>query len=182
MISNMAKHGILGDSWCPFCFNRVESTFHVLWSCHDLKVVRKNFLKLKGVVFGDIMDFMDFMLVCRNLLQISEMELLCIVVWRNWFHRNALVHSDKAVTDMDVVVVSLINSCSSTLDEIGLIIDDISDLMLSSPQCKVCFISRKANMAAHFLAKIGLSLETDCFWMEEVPPSVVPIVLGETPT
>ncbi|KAK3230811.1 hypothetical protein Dsin_002692 [Dipteronia sinensis] len=78
------------------------------------------------------------------------------------------------------VVVSLVNSVSSPLDEIGLFINDIVDLMNSSPQCKMCFIPRKANMVAHGLAKLGLSSESDRFWIEEVPPSVAPIVLGET--
>ncbi|KAK2645061.1 hypothetical protein Ddye_020256 [Dipteronia dyeriana] len=53
------------------------------------------------------------------------------------------------------VVVLMVNSGSSPLDEIGLIVDDIADMMNSIPRCRVCFISRKANMAAHYLAKLG---------------------------
>ncbi|KAK2635434.1 hypothetical protein Ddye_030226 [Dipteronia dyeriana] len=61
------------------------------------------------------------------------------------------------------VVVSMINSDLLPLDEIGLVINDIVDLLRSLPQFKVCFISRKANMAVHCLAKLGLSLESDLF-------------------
>ncbi|KAK3183021.1 hypothetical protein Dsin_030307 [Dipteronia sinensis] len=78
------------------------------------------------------------------------------------------------------IVVSLIKSSNVRLSDICLIIGDILDLVNGQLQCKVCFIPRKANMVAYCFVKLGVSLEIDRFWMEEVPSSVPPIVLGET--
>ncbi|KAK2652478.1 hypothetical protein Ddye_012363 [Dipteronia dyeriana] len=53
-------------------------------------------------------------------------------------------------------VVSMINSGSAPLSDIGLIIEDILDLLKGPLICSVNFISRKANLAAHCLAKHGV--------------------------
>ena len=74
-------------------------------------------------------------------------------------------------------MVSLINSSTRPLFEIGLIIDDILALMNGHLHFKVCFVPYKANMAAHCLTKLGVSLVCDRFWMEEFPPCVAPIRL-----
>ncbi|KAK3217731.1 hypothetical protein Dsin_011701 [Dipteronia sinensis] len=70
------------------------------------------------------------------------------------------------------VAISLINSNIAHMADIGLIVGDIQNIVIGSPSCKVCFISRKANKVACGLAKLGLSIES----MEEVPPSVAPIM------
>ncbi|KAK3204550.1 hypothetical protein Dsin_018596 [Dipteronia sinensis] len=66
------------------------------------------------------------------------------------------------------LVVSTIDSGNVPLSDIGLIIEDILDPMKGPLRCKVCFISRKSNMVAHCLDKLGVALEVDCFWIEEV--------------
>ncbi|TXG65101.1 hypothetical protein EZV62_006376 [Acer yangbiense] len=59
---------------------------------------------------------------------------------------------------------------------------DIKLQLLASPNCKIVFVPRNANMAAHCLAKLGLSVVTDCFWLEEDPPSLAAVVLGDCPS
>ncbi|TXG66648.1 hypothetical protein EZV62_007923 [Acer yangbiense] len=79
------------------------------------------------------------------------------------------------------VVVSLINFAETPLYDIGLFIADILELVRVSLGLLFNFVPRNAYRAAHCLAKIGLSLCADNFWMEEVPPSVAPIVVGDRP-
>ena len=52
----------------------------------------------------------------------------------------------------------MINSGSGSLSDIGLIIDDILELVKGPFLCNVCFVPQKANIAAHCLAKLGVSL------------------------
>ena len=79
------------------------------------------------------------------------------------------------------MVVNLISSRCFPYSEVGLIIKDICLLCERTSVCRVEFTPRKANMAAHCLAKLSLSLDGNYFWMEECPPSVVPVVLGDSP-
>ena len=77
--------------------------FHALWSCPSLKVVRSDFLKVKGLAKFEKSSFLDFMLACRDLLSHAELERLCVVVWRVWFRRNARIHESSPVDAQDVV-------------------------------------------------------------------------------
>ncbi|TXG55030.1 hypothetical protein EZV62_020286 [Acer yangbiense] len=38
-----------------------------------------------------------------------------------------------------------------------------------------------ADRAAHSIAKLGLHVVSDCVWLQECPPCVTPIVLGDCP-
>ncbi|KAK3183290.1 hypothetical protein Dsin_030576 [Dipteronia sinensis] len=96
------------------------------------------------------------------------------------FSHNAGLWPCVLETDAQVVV-NLVKGKFDVFSEVGLIIEDINRLLHSVPGCVVNFVPRNANMAAHNLAKLDLSLDSDCFWMEEVRPSVVPVVLGDCP-
>ncbi|KAK3211279.1 hypothetical protein Dsin_015985 [Dipteronia sinensis] len=80
-----------------------------------------------------------------------------------------------------LVVVNLVKGNNIVNSKVGLIINDIIQLLHFSPGCSICFVLIKANMAAHSLAELGLSFSYDRFWMEEAPLSVAPVVLGHCP-
>ncbi|KAK2634622.1 hypothetical protein Ddye_029414 [Dipteronia dyeriana] len=79
------------------------------------------------------------------------------------------------------MVVKTIEADKVPLSDLGLIIGDIIMFLGDYSGCSVVFTPRKNNTAAYGLAKIGLSISCDLFWMEEVPPSVVPFVKGDYP-
>ncbi|KAK3200415.1 hypothetical protein Dsin_023830 [Dipteronia sinensis] len=79
-------------------------------------------------------------------------------------------------------VVNLITASSVPCADIGLILSDIFALLESFPNYSFAFVPRCGNMAAHCLAKLGLSLVSDCFWLEEFPPCVAPAVAGDNPS
>ncbi|KAF5450904.1 hypothetical protein F2P56_031219, partial [Juglans regia] len=73
-------------------------------------------------------------------------------------------------------VVDAINSNSSDMSWPGQIIEDIRLIMETHQNWKLSFIRRVGNQAAHVLAKLGLSLESELVWMEEGPDVVLPII------
>ncbi|KAK1577682.1 hypothetical protein Q3G72_023807 [Acer saccharum] len=79
------------------------------------------------------------------------------------------------------VVVDLVNSRNVPCAEVGLIIGDICNFIVTHPGCKFVFVPRKANMVAHSLARLSLSYGSDLFLMEEVSYCVLPVVLGDCP-
>ncbi|KAK3182823.1 hypothetical protein Dsin_030109 [Dipteronia sinensis] len=80
------------------------------------------------------------------------------------------------------VVVSHIRSGSAPLFDVGLVISDIIYFLDCNPSCSVAFVPKKANMVAHRLAKLGLTLDINLFRIEEVLPCLAPIVMGDCPT
>ncbi|KAK1587993.1 hypothetical protein Q3G72_019019 [Acer saccharum] len=60
------------------------------------------------------------------------------------------------------VVVNIVNSKLIPCSDIVIFIRDIS-LLLDGSSCKVAFVSRRANMAAYCLVKMGLTIESDRF-------------------
>ena len=60
-----------------------------------------------------------------------------------------------------------------------MVIGDIIKPVEAHPTRLFSFTPKKANMVVQCLAKLGLSLDFDMFWMEKVPPCVVPVVVGD---
>ncbi|KAK3228735.1 hypothetical protein Dsin_000616 [Dipteronia sinensis] len=79
------------------------------------------------------------------------------------------------------VVVNLINIPDIPCSEVGLIIKDIKILLEEFSNCNIVFAPRYSNKAAHELARIGLSADEGLFWLEECPPSLRHVVLGDCP-
>ncbi|KAK3219971.1 hypothetical protein Dsin_013941 [Dipteronia sinensis] len=100
----------------------------------------------------------------------------CLIFARDSGLSPVIIESDAQV------VVNLINSGNIPLSDIGLIIHDINQVLRNFPSCRVSFVSRLANMAAHSLAKYGLLIASDLFWLEEFPSCVAPAVMGDRPS
>ncbi|KAK2661547.1 hypothetical protein Ddye_000121 [Dipteronia dyeriana] len=49
------------------------------------------------------MQFLDFMVNCKQRVNVEELELLCVVLWRIWFRRNGRVHDFVSVKEDDVI-------------------------------------------------------------------------------
>ena len=102
-----------------------------------------------------------------------------------YVHRGLLFVRDAGllpcVVETDAqVVVKLIESSNAPLSDVGIIICDIFDFLDWHPDVKVVFASRKTNMAAHKLARLGLSIDSALFWMDEAP-CVAPVILDDRP-
>ena len=59
------------------------------------------------------------------------------------------------------------------------VINDINYLMECVGGGSCHYISRKGNIVAHALAKLAFNYASDCFWMEETPPSISHLVSAE---
>ncbi|KAK3211934.1 hypothetical protein Dsin_016640 [Dipteronia sinensis] len=96
---------------------------------------------------------------CVQVLSVSYSPLMAealAILWGIRFVRDSGRWPCQIESDSQVVV-SLVNSVKVPVADIGLIISDIVKLMDTSPRCVLNFIPRKANMAAHCLAKLGLN-------------------------
>ncbi|KAK2665436.1 hypothetical protein Ddye_004010 [Dipteronia dyeriana] len=58
---------------------------------------------MKGLKERDEMNFVDFMVTCRNCLKSGDFELLCLIMWRIWYRQNRRVHNSVLVVDNDLV-------------------------------------------------------------------------------
>ena len=78
-------------------------------------------------------------------------------------------------------MVNLIKASSVPYADIGLILRDIFLLLETFPNFSFGFVPRIGNMVAQSLAKFGLNVVNDSFWLEELPPCVALIVAGDCP-
>ncbi|KAK3206238.1 hypothetical protein Dsin_020284 [Dipteronia sinensis] len=78
-------------------------------------------------------------------------------------------------------VVNNINLGNNFSLDVGSILLDIRDLLQSYASCCVVYVSRKANVVAHNLSKINLSIEEDCHWIETDSPYMERFVRNDCP-
>ncbi|KAK2651616.1 hypothetical protein Ddye_011472 [Dipteronia dyeriana] len=94
---NLVGRGMTMTSKCPMCNQSLETTLHAVWGCKIFKDVRKscNFGMPMGK--GKNMKFFDFIMSCLEKMKGEELELLHVVLWRNWCHRNLVTHGSNGV-------------------------------------------------------------------------------------
>ncbi|KAK0607472.1 hypothetical protein LWI29_015595 [Acer saccharum] len=89
----MASRKFPVDELCLNCHRFPETTIHALWGYSTLRVVRTSISFVKGVCFKDSVHFFNFFLSCIRCLDQHELGIMCLLLWRIWFHRNQVVHS-----------------------------------------------------------------------------------------
>ncbi|KAK1586685.1 hypothetical protein Q3G72_005064 [Acer saccharum] len=100
---NLASHGLKLDTLCPLCSQKNESSLHALWQCSSLKIVCSNCCISSGGKALDSSSFLDFVLSCKDRVNILEFEVLCVVWWHAWYRRNQLVHSNVLIPEVGVL-------------------------------------------------------------------------------
>ncbi|KAK1550678.1 hypothetical protein Q3G72_022938 [Acer saccharum] len=55
---------------------------------YALKHIRAMCTFMKGAAADDNISFMEFIISCKNCLTSANFEMLCVFIWRSWFHRN----------------------------------------------------------------------------------------------
>ncbi|KAK3230116.1 hypothetical protein Dsin_001997 [Dipteronia sinensis] len=182
--SGLAMRGVDVSPSCSVCKRWPETTVHALWSCPALKEIWAQCGLLNGAsVEGS--NLLDFMISCMKGLLLADMELMCMIIWKFWFRRNCLVGIGIIIRDnLGEVLASSAQPVGAQFTlAVAVALAVFRGLLFARdyPGCSVAFTSRMNNLAAHGLAKIGLSMSCDMFWMEEVPPNVVLCVLGDRP-
>ncbi|KAF5468871.1 hypothetical protein F2P56_012982 [Juglans regia] len=86
----------------------------------------------------------------------------------------------RVIFEGDVqVIVNVVNEEEEDLSSYGCVIEDAKKLLKGRSQWSVKFVNRKANEAAHYLAKEALSLCFENVWIEEAPVCIESILLKE---
>ncbi|KAK2656458.1 hypothetical protein Ddye_009510 [Dipteronia dyeriana] len=84
----------------------VRSGYWVRKAMEELPNSSSNWQVMERLGSNFVSNFLDFMIACMGLLNGDLMCLLCIVLWRNWKHRNAVVHGGIACCVADIMVWS----------------------------------------------------------------------------
>ena len=104
---NLARRKVPVGVLCPMCKCKCESILYGLWSCSCLKMVRDfRFPKLAGNRKNKF-HFFEFILDCFTRLNLEDLGLLCVCLWKSWSLRNAVVHNvvcDRAVNIVEWAV------------------------------------------------------------------------------
>ncbi|KAK3205088.1 hypothetical protein Dsin_019134 [Dipteronia sinensis] len=87
-------------------------------------------------------------------------------------HRGLVLACETGLYPVEVesdakVVVGWINDSKHYSSEVGLVMDAIRQILRYNVSCSIKFVSRKANVVAHTLAKLALSCEEDYVWLED---------------
>lgn len=77
------------------------------------------------------------------------------------------------------IVIKAVQSKEAIATEYGVLIEDIRKLLFEREDWKIRFVHREANMVAHSLAKLALSIEKEKVWLEECPSQIFSSVLRE---
>lgn len=99
----------------------------------------------------------------------------------------ALQHAMITSNDAGISIITFEGDCQWVVHEVDSdsvcdsvlrpVFHDIRCLLAHNPSWKVKYVSGEANMIAHGLAGLALSLFGENICMEECPPSVMPLVI-----
>ncbi|KAK1557174.1 hypothetical protein Q3G72_019476 [Acer saccharum] len=79
----------------------------------------------------------------------------------------------SAIVEFDALgVLNLINTRNPTSVYIGLVMQGILACMQHGVVGTMSFVTRKANVVAHNLSKLAVTITDDCFWLKNYPHCV----------
>ncbi|KAK3198137.1 hypothetical protein Dsin_021552 [Dipteronia sinensis] len=89
---NIARRGILVNGRCGACQASPETTKHALLDCKKLNHIRTEWSHVRTAVRGNPASFFDFVTALFAVASEEDNELFCVLVWRVWGCRNAVLH------------------------------------------------------------------------------------------
>ncbi|KAK3189665.1 hypothetical protein Dsin_029226 [Dipteronia sinensis] len=100
---NIARRGIRTSNICDGCKIGNETTLHALWNCKRLRDIRGEWNDKKGTLTGNFSNLLEMLQIGIANKSLGEVELFCVVIWRIWFGRNSIKHSQLDFIWKDVI-------------------------------------------------------------------------------
>uniref|UniRef100_A0A803Q5N4 Reverse transcriptase domain-containing protein n=1 Tax=Cannabis sativa TaxID=3483 RepID=A0A803Q5N4_CANSA len=110
----------------------------------------------------------------KGCVKTEEMEALA-VAWSLKLLLTLRLSVDFVETD-SLMVVNGLKSQSKGLSAFYVILNDITFLLSNFPRAQISHVYRSANNEAHLLAKFALTVDSNCTWLEEVPPPLMTVM------
>ncbi|KAK2639750.1 hypothetical protein Ddye_027545 [Dipteronia dyeriana] len=93
---NLARRRVPVRDRCPMCKKEFDSTLHALWKRKQLKDIRTDWRRMLVNNRGINGNFLDFILDLYQCLNMKDMALFCVSVWRIWYCRNVKIHGQHS--------------------------------------------------------------------------------------
>uniref|UniRef100_A0A803Q6Z2 Reverse transcriptase domain-containing protein n=1 Tax=Cannabis sativa TaxID=3483 RepID=A0A803Q6Z2_CANSA len=110
----------------------------------------------------------------KGCVKAEEMEALAIA-WGLKLMLHLRLNVDFIESD-SLMVVNGLKSHFKGLSAFHVILNDITFLLSNFPRAQISHVYRSANNEAHLLAKFALTVDSDCTWLEEVPPPLMTVM------
>uniref|UniRef100_A0A803QK36 Reverse transcriptase domain-containing protein n=1 Tax=Cannabis sativa TaxID=3483 RepID=A0A803QK36_CANSA len=110
----------------------------------------------------------------KGCVKAEEMEALAIA-WGLKLLLHLRLNVDFIESD-SLMVVNGLKSHFKGLSAFHVILNDITFLLSNFPRAQISHVYRSANNEAHLLAKFALTVDSDCTWLEEVPPPLMTVM------
>ena len=77
------------------------------------------------------------------------------------------------------MLVKALREGTKFLSTVGLVLDEIRNMVNFSIELHYSHVKRKGNIVAHKLARHAICVLYFAVWMEDVPPPLFPVVLAD---
>ena len=79
-------------------------------------------------------------------------------------------------------MITKIMKLEPSLSDVGNLVEAAKDLMKSFSWWKIQYVKRKANEAAHYLAKFALTIDEGLYWVEDCLGFLIPVLSNDCNT
>ncbi|KAK7258625.1 hypothetical protein RIF29_24206 [Crotalaria pallida] len=197
-VKELLRHRrIINDDICPCCGLEVETIYHELVSCEDVKGIWfASSLGIRGIPSESA--FSNWFQ--SNFLQFGNKEatgLACELIWVIWCRRNAwnfngikqdvrhvLNYASSIHCPFETDCLRIVQAWNQKRKILGYWQDILNECREDAAHLdafSISFTGRSCNKVTHFLASFSFSMY-DHVWLDDFPPSLMDLIYADVAT